>query len=223
MVILGIETSTRVCSAGLAGPDGFIAEYRIRGGNVREERLAQTVSVLLRDAGLSAERVDGVAVSIGPGSFTGLRIGLGFAKGWALGSGKPLAAVPTPDAVASRVPVTSPRLCVLLIAKKEEVYRAVYRREDGAWISAGPADAVPESGIVEDFSGEETIFVGEGVTGRESMIKSRLKHAVFMPALLSVASGCAVAMLGRILLSAGKASDIRTLVPRYQKRFQGVE
>ncbi|HEX9935080.1 MAG TPA: tRNA (adenosine(37)-N6)-threonylcarbamoyltransferase complex dimerization subunit type 1 TsaB [bacterium] len=222
MIVLGIETATHLCGVGLAGPDGCIAEYRMATGGFRGEQLAGAVSTLLRDAGLKPSQIDGVAVSIGPGSFTGLRVGLAFAKGFVLGTDKPMVAVATLDAMAFQVPVAFAGLCVLLHSKKNEVYRGLYRPENGKWVAADDPAAVPIDCIAEGCGGSGTAFVGEGVLENASSILGHASNAQFLPPLLSMPSGCAVAMLGRNLLEEGIRSDADKLVPRYIKRFQGV-
>ncbi len=114
----------------------------MRDGDVRAERIERTaashagtlprlVDEVLAEAGERPERGDAVAVAIGPGSFTGLRIGLSFAKGLAFASGLAIVGVPTLDALALAAPPWTGVLCAALDARKQEIYAALYTRDDG--------------------------------------------------------------------------------------------
>ncbi|HTP11993.1 MAG TPA: tRNA (adenosine(37)-N6)-threonylcarbamoyltransferase complex dimerization subunit type 1 TsaB [Bacteroidota bacterium] len=100
MNILGLETSSIVCSVGLTNERGFTVERSLIDPHIHSEKLLTLISDVLKQAELSLQNIDAVAVSIGPGSFTGLRIGLSTAKGLCFSLDKPLVAVPTFDAVA---------------------------------------------------------------------------------------------------------------------------
>jgi tRNA threonylcarbamoyladenosine biosynthesis protein TsaB len=201
----------------------LIAEYRIQGQNIHGEKLADAVSLLLRHAELSVSQIEGIAVSIGPGSFTGLRIGLGFAKGFAFGCDAPLAAVPTMDGLAVSVPTVFQNLCILLPSKKGEVYQGLYRQREGRWHPAGNCVALEENQLGAGWPDDETVFIGEGAVRYESLIRDRAKRAVFLPAAHSYLSGYGIASKGREMLLEGKQVEGDTLVPKYFKRFQGME
>jgi len=130
MVILGIDTSGARCDAALiaAGADEpvILAQSTLAVRYAHSERLIGLIEEVLNKAGMDRTRIEAVAVSIGPGSFTGLRVGLSTAKGLCFGLDIPLAAVPTPDAIAKKLSVTGKPLYVLLTARKEEYYFAEY-------------------------------------------------------------------------------------------------
>ena len=222
MKVLGIETATRVCGVGLVGDEGLLADYRIVGKTIHAEHLPHAVETVLKDAGVPAESLDCIAVSIGPGSFTGLRIGLGVAKGLAFGLEKPLVAVPTLDGIVSQVPESAEFACVLLIARKEEVYRGFYRWSKNSWELVGEYETLSETQICDGLPTQDILFLGEGATCYREIIRKRIKRACFPPQGQSLASGYAVASKGMVLLKAGKTANIDSLVPLYLKRFQGV-
>ena len=222
MKVLGIETATQVCGVGLAGDEGLLAEYRIVGKTIHAEHLPHAVETILKDAGVSAENLDAIAVSMGPGSFTGLRIGMGVAKGLALGLEKPLVAVPTMDGIVSQAPSSAAWACVLLIARKGEVYRGYYRWMENSWKLVGEYETLSETQICDGLPDQKILFLGEGAACYREIIRKRIKRACFPPQSLSLASGYGVASKGRELLKAGKTADIDSLVPMYLKRFQGV-
>lgn len=222
MKVLGIETATSLCGVGLAGDEGFVADYKLLRGYIHAEHLPVAVERVLMDAGIPADEVDGIAVSIGPGSFTGLRIGLGLAKGLAFGLDKPLLAVPTMDGLVSQVPDVCEWACVMLVARRGEVYQGLYRWENGSWKLAGDYDVIPEDTIGDRLPEGEILFLGEGAICHRGIIQKKVKGARFMTSVQSLPSGYSVAEKGRELLQTGQTVDIDTLVPLYLKRFQGV-
>ena len=141
MYILGIETSTKTGSVAIVSEDGVIAQYSLNIEVTHSERLMSTVDRVLTDTGFQIADMDGYAVAIGPGSFTGLRIGLAAVKGLALVTGKPVAAVPTLKALAWNLPYAAYPVCPMLDARKNEVYAATYRFEGSALVH-GMAEAV---------------------------------------------------------------------------------
>jgi tRNA threonylcarbamoyladenosine biosynthesis protein TsaB len=222
MKVLGIETATQVCGVGLAGEEGLLADYRIVGKTIHAEHLPHAVETVLKDAGVSAGNLDGIAVSIGPGSFTGLRIGLGVAKGLAFGLKKPLVAVPTMDGIVSQVPSSTEWACVLLIARKGEAYRGLYRWSENSWKIIDRYETLSETQVCDGLPDQKILFLGEGAACYREIIRKRIKRACFPPQGMSLAGGYGVASKGRELLKAGKTVDIDSLVPMYLKRFQGV-
>jgi tRNA threonylcarbamoyladenosine biosynthesis protein TsaB len=133
-MILGIETATEVCSAALVHNGAVVAERSLTEKNIHSERLLVIIDEVLTVASLSAKNLDAIAVSIGPGSFTGLRIGLSIAKGLAHACGKPLLAVPTLDGIAESYRLKmkhgeSGKFCAVIDAKREEAFYAFYTIE----------------------------------------------------------------------------------------------
>jgi tRNA threonylcarbamoyladenosine biosynthesis protein TsaB len=222
MIVLGIETATRICGVGLAGEDGFIADSRRSGKTIHAEHLPNAVESILRDAGIASHALDGIAVSIGPGSFTGLRIGVGMAKGLAYGWDKPLVAVPTMDGLVSQIPGCVGWACVLLVARREEVYRGIYHWEGSSWKLIDEYQVIAVKNIDQGIPDHDILFIGEGATCHQKIIQQQIERAHFPPAEQPLPSGYAVAAKGRELLTRGKVADIDTLVPMYLKRFQGV-
>ena len=223
MRVLGIETATDLCCVGLADGADLIAEYRLHRRYAHAERLPEAVNRLVDDSGFRLTDLDAVAVSIGPGSFTGLRIGLGFAKGLALGLKKPLAAVPTMDGIMLAVPPLCPLACVLLIARKGEMYRSVYRWKEDRWEASEGIDIVTEERIVQDLPESSVVFIGEGSVVYRECIRRRFSQARFFPVYYSTPSGVTIAVKGAEMLEKGETTDLGSLTPMYIKRFQGID
>jgi tRNA threonylcarbamoyladenosine biosynthesis protein TsaB len=171
MKVLGIETSSAVCSVGLADESGPSAEKSIVETRVHSEKILTLVEEVCRDGGVSLQELNGIAVSVGPGSFTGLRIGMSTAKGLCYSTGLPLIGIPTFDAVAAAAFAGNPgfsRLMICVDAKQGEFYRAVYemRKEETVnTVCTGIADI---SGIADTLPGDAVL-----VTDRASLFEEK--------------------------------------------------
>ena len=216
MKVLGIDTSTSCGALGLVEDDEVIAESLLRSSVTHSERLLVAIDSMLKQCALSVDEIDGWAVSLGPGSFTGLRIGLSTVKGLAYGTEKPVLGIPTLDALASQVGPTPYRICPMLDARKKEVYTALYRYDEtnelrrvSAYQAAKPQDLVTEME-------ERTIFLGEGArTYRHELGEAGFPGAIFLPAPFDVLRGSTIAFLGERRLREGKIDDLSTLTPIY--------
>ena len=131
MKILGIETSGKMCSIGLTDDDKLIAELKINIPNVHSEKLFQGIEVLLKIASLRMDNLSGIAVSSGPGSFTGLRIGLSAGKGIAYGLDVPLFLIPTLDVFANFGLGYDRDICSIIPSIREEFFFSFYKEKKG--------------------------------------------------------------------------------------------
>lgn len=131
MLILAIDTSTKACVVGLCKDGKMVAEYKVDMGMTHSEGLMPQLEQLFMRTGLKKEAVDLLAVSMGPGSFTGLRIGLATAEAMAYAWKKPLKAIGTPKALAYNFPIEGLLISPLLDAQKGNYYQALYEWKDG--------------------------------------------------------------------------------------------
>ena len=218
MRILGIETATKTGSVAIVTDSGVIAEYTLNIELTHSERLMATVDRVIKDTGLAVSDLDGFAVSIGPGSFTGLRIGLSAVKGLAFVTNKPVAAVPTLKALAWNLPYAQYPICPLLDARKKEVYAAIYQNQDGSLTQAMPEATIPLKDLAEKIA-DKIVFTGEGANLFRNEIQSLFgERAFFAPLSALVPSAASVAELGLMMLKAGGAADADSLTPLYIRR-----
>ena len=131
MKILALDTSTPNFSLAFSA-DGFLAERNIMLGNLLSEQIVPVVESFLKEKNTSIKEMDGFCVGLGPGSFTGLRIGLAVAKGFALALGKPLIGISSLDILAMNAFEYGERICVLTDAKREKLYAAIFRKSRGS-------------------------------------------------------------------------------------------
>jgi tRNA threonylcarbamoyladenosine biosynthesis protein TsaB len=216
--ILGIETSTKTGSVAIVSEDGVVAQYSLNIEVTHSERLMSTVDRLLKDTGLAVHDLGGFSVAIGPGSFTGLRIGLSTVKGLALGTGKPIAAVPTLQALAWNLPYSVYPVCPLLDARKNEVYAALYRFAGTELVQVLPETAITISRLAEQIS-EKVVFTGEGSRIYRNRIQDLFgERAVFAPHSAILPSGAKVAEIGLDMIKSGRQAEPDGLTPLYIRR-----
>jgi tRNA threonylcarbamoyladenosine biosynthesis protein TsaB len=217
MRILGIDTSTSCGSLGIIDDDEVVAEYALLRDETHSTLLVPAIQALLKEARLGLDEIDCMAVSLGPGSFTGLRVGLSAVKGLALAAERPVVGVPTLDALASNLPFTPYLICPLLDARKGEVYTALYKDgEDGGVEQLTPYQVLAPLDLLEKIPPQETIFLGDGVEAYGELIEERLgAKAFFAPPHLRFLRGSTVAEIGLTRFKQGKKDDITSLVPIY--------
>jgi len=218
MYILGIETATRTGGVAIASEGGVLAEYTLNIEVTHSERLMSTVDRVLKDTGLSISNIDGFGVSIGPGSFTGLRIGLSTVKGLAFTTGKPVAAVPTLKALAWNTPHSRYPVCPLLDAKKKEVYAALYRYDGRELVQDLPEMVLPLAELADRVAGE-VLFSGEGARLFAGDIERLFAgRAHLAPLSATVPSAASVAEIALDMIRAGRHTGPDDLSPMYIRR-----
>ncbi|MDZ7289836.1 MAG: tRNA (adenosine(37)-N6)-threonylcarbamoyltransferase complex dimerization subunit type 1 TsaB [candidate division KSB1 bacterium] len=220
-MILGIETATAICGVGLAEAERVVAEIRFHIRNIHAEVLAESIEHLLRLSGISVNNIDAFAVSIGPGSFTGLRIGLATAKGLAFASSKPIVAVSTLLAqaeasgkwqVASIVPVIK--------ARQNEIYTARFRSAWPVAIAESEEVLLPLSEFPQWLQ-TPAVLCGNGMPMLQAEgILDKSENITIVPEAAAMLSGGLIARLGAIKFAAGEVADLATLEPRYLQEFE---
>lgn len=179
MIILSIDSSTPV--AGIAVSDGMqlLGEITLNTKNTHSEKLMPLVKHLLDELTLSVNDLDAIAVTQGPGSFTGLRIGMATAKGLAQGAGKKLIAVPTLDCLAQNLLHYPGIICPIMNAQKKQVYTAIYRsgRDKLERLSDYQAIAVEQLAAQLKELKEDIWFVGDGVAAFADVFQELLGDA----------------------------------------------
>lgn len=214
MIVVGFETASHLGGVGLCGPEGRIAEVCFQSETGYGERLLPAFDRLLADAGLSMTAIEGLAVSIGPGSFTGLRIGLSTVKGLALATGKPVVGVPTLEALATVLPACRYPICALLDARMGEVYAALFEYRGDALIRLSEDRVQAPEALALEID-RPTIFVGDGWLRYEPIFRKMLGPLAISLPPPAGPSPVAVASLGRRRLVTGSRDPVDALAPRY--------
>jgi tRNA threonylcarbamoyladenosine biosynthesis protein TsaB len=187
--VLAVDTTTERGSVALAEGDELRGEVRLVSPDGHSQRLLPAVEFLLGSLGLGPRDVEGFAVTTGPGSFTGLRVGLSTVQGLALASGRPCVGLSALDVLAFRVAGEARAIVAMMDAYRGEVYGAVY---DGDGRPAGPA-AVERPEALVARAPEEAAFFGDGAVRHRALVRSLRPRAV-LPARSLFLAGSLAAM-----------------------------
>ncbi|MFA6108874.1 MAG: tRNA (adenosine(37)-N6)-threonylcarbamoyltransferase complex dimerization subunit type 1 TsaB [Candidatus Latescibacterota bacterium] len=215
MLILGLDTSTPAGGVALAEDERLLAVRYFDVGLQHSRRLFSDVDEVLRLAGVSARQVAAVAVTAGPGSFTGLRLGMSAAKGFCLATEAALVTVPTLEALAARVPFCRWPVCALLDARKGEVYAGIYGTEAGWPRSLATPRAVAPARLAEERASIPTVYTGDGALAYRELLADLGEVALLAPPHCARPDAGAVAMLGLVRLRRGEVADLASVEPDY--------
>ncbi|MEW6068462.1 MAG: tRNA (adenosine(37)-N6)-threonylcarbamoyltransferase complex dimerization subunit type 1 TsaB [Nitrospirota bacterium] len=225
MKILAIETSTML--GGIAIVDdlsGIVAEIRLNVKSTHSERLMTGIDHVLKQSGLQISDIDVFAVSIGPGSFTGLRIGLSTAKGFSYATGKPIVSVPTLEAFAWNLPYCKYPVCTMLDARKKEVYTALFKWDNKGFTRLIDERSIKIERFLEDIKPslyEKILFTGDGaILYRDKIIEALGEKAIFATHEKMVPAPANVAHIGIIKAKKGEFSEPVSLTPFYIRRSE---
>lgn len=224
MKILAIETSTMLGGIAITDELCLIAEVRLNVKSTHSERLMTEIDHVLKQAGLSVSDIDVFAVAIGPGSFTGLRIGLSTVKGFSYATGKPIVSVPTLEALAWNFPYCGYPVCTMLDARKKEVYTALFKWENEGFIRLIDEVSIKVNDLLENiklFSSEKVVFTGDGaLLYRDKIIEVMGEKAIFASPEKMVPSPSNVASIGIKKALKGEFSEPISLVPFYIRKSE---
>ncbi|MEA2114901.1 MAG: tRNA (adenosine(37)-N6)-threonylcarbamoyltransferase complex dimerization subunit type 1 TsaB [Thermodesulfobacteriota bacterium] len=217
-LILAIETATGCGSVSLTRggvEDGrLLAEATVQPEVTHSRRLLGSVDWIMKGAGVEWADVDGVAVSLGPGSFTGLRIGMAAAKGIVFTTKVPFLGVQTLDAISLSCPIIDRPLWCLLDARKQEVYAACYQPDNnGRPQRITPAEVIRPD-ILADRIQEPVILAGPGVDEYYDLFAT-IESVQLIPAVLSSPRAARVGFLAAEQMAAGETMDPATAAPLY--------
>ena len=220
MKILGIDTSTPIGSVALIDGDNLVAEHTLNIVQAHSSRLMPAIDTALKWSDITANDLDGCAVGIGPGSFTGIRIGVATIKSLCYALDKPIVGVSTLEAVAYNLRWTNGPICPLLDARRSEIYGAIFeggtewqRLSEDLCLSI---DAFLERLDTHTAPNCPINFVGDGLSTYGDAVREKLgEKADFADAIFNVPRGATIARLGAQRLHNGDIDDYWTLVPNY--------
>ncbi|NTW05925.1 MAG: tRNA (adenosine(37)-N6)-threonylcarbamoyltransferase complex dimerization subunit type 1 TsaB [Peptococcaceae bacterium] len=219
MYLLGIESATPVASVAVVYRDKILSEHLINNKRTHSGHLLPMIKKVIEEAGINPGDIQAIAVSSGPGSFTGLRIGMSTAKTLAQVWQIPLVGVGTLAVLAHPLSGHANLVCPILNARKNEVYTSVFHYSEGCQQDlTGPLAIRPEklAELLTQWPGMPVTFLGDGVEHyRETIIGLVGERALFAPGAVNLPRGSAVADLGLKELQKGRSSDLFNLVPNY--------
>ncbi|GAA4318861.1 tRNA (adenosine(37)-N6)-threonylcarbamoyltransferase complex dimerization subunit type 1 TsaB [Mucilaginibacter gynuensis] len=221
-IILQIETATTSCSVALAKEGLVIAQKQINERNIHAEVITLFIEELVHAAGLTYADVDAVAVSCGPGSYTGLRIGVSTAKGLCYALDKPLIAIETLEAMAyGAMPLAAAYnkadilLCPMIDARRMEVYTALFDMQ-GNRVKATAAEIIDENSLATELQNNPILFFGDGADKCEAVLGAN-NNAIFSPSFQNNAAHLSQLALKKFNDKAFE--DVAYFEPYYLKDF----
>jgi tRNA threonylcarbamoyladenosine biosynthesis protein TsaB len=219
VVILAADTTTEVNTVALTRDEELLAETVVYCRRKHSERLIDTVDWLLKECDLSNSDLDLLAISHGPGSFTGLRIGAATWKGLAFALGKPLIGVPTLDALARLAPIYDGKLLVALDARMGEVFGAFYSIISGKIEKIGNDHVLPMTELVANHEGP-LYCMGDGAWLYRNHILEFVPEAIIASPWKSIPRASAVAIEAYHMHQHGVDMDASRLSPIYLRQSQ---
>ena len=226
MIILAIESAALVASAALLDGEKITARYSVDHALTHSETLMPMVDEIMRMTGTSPTDLDAVAVSGGPGSFTGLRIGAATAKALGMALDIPLIHVPTLEAMAFNLIAYNGLICPIMDARRSEVYTGLFMAVGGKLEALMGECAMPLADLLDVIkekyiSDIPVMFLGDGVPVFKEKIKEALaSHAAFAPPHLSRQDAASVAVLGAAMYERGQTVSADAFVPTYLRQSQ---
>jgi tRNA threonylcarbamoyladenosine biosynthesis protein TsaB len=213
--LLTIQTATPAGSVALTIGERLLGELSLDSRRPHGSWLITGIDRLCRDCGMTVDDLDGFGVTVGPGSFTGLRVGLATVKGLALATGKPVAGVSTLQTLALQAPHTTLPVCALLDARKQEVYAGIFAWRDGWPQPLGPERVLPPERLLAGLT-SEVLFVGDGAGVYRTLIARQLGgRAHFLPAAYGLPRAAHAALLALRAFAQGDAGSAASINPVY--------
>ena len=221
-MLLAIETSSLVSSVALLHGDTLRAELTIQAKLTHSEQLMPHIADMLEKASVKKKDIDSIAVAVGPGSFTGLRIGLATAKGLAFAWQIPIVGMSTPESLAWNCLGSAAQLCPLIDAQKGNVYTSCYVWHGTELVEVTPISIAPLTDVLDELKQQQQpmVFLGDGaLLGRKAIETASPMFRLAPPTMVIPRAG-SVALAGAARLQAGQADDCMTLTPAYKRRSE---
>jgi len=219
MIILAVDTSTSTGSVAVLNDDTVLAEMAVTSQETHAKRLVSAIDATLGMTDQTVADCDGFAVTTGPGSFTGLRIGISTVKGLGFATGKPVAGVSTLDALAYQFPLFPHLICPVLDARKGQIYTALYESTGHMkWKRVVEDCAVePEEWLKQVH--DPCLFVGDGTVSYGELIREILGDLAYLaPIYLNRVRASVVGYIGIKQILDGQTADVEQLVPHYVRK-----
>lgn len=222
MITLAFDTAAKAATVAVRDGEKLLAVYTVNNGLTQSELILPMAEDMLKSLGLGFADVGMYATSVGPGSFTGVRIGVSLVKGLAFGSGKPCVGVSTLEALAENMRGERGLIIPVMDARRAEVYTASFRG-DGVGLTRLCDDrAIPISALAEELRGsEERIYlVGDGYAVAKKALDALGICTEITPELLREENAASVAAVAIRKLAAGDVTDDLSIAPSYLRMPQ---
>ena len=222
MIVLSVDSATESASCAILEENRLLGEINFNYKKQHSVILMTMVEQLLTNLALSINDIDGFVVSKGPGSFTGLRIGIATVKGLSQGTGKPFLGVSSLDALAYNMAFTTGIICPILDALRGNVYTALYKFKGNTLekISDYLVISIEELITLLKEDGNPCTFIGDAVHIFKNTLTESLPEVQFAPVHLNLVRASALGELGLASLTLGEYDDINNFAPLYLRKSQ---
>ena len=223
MKVLALDTSSNVASIAILEDHKLLAEYLLNNKKTHSRKLMPAITRIFKDIELVPQDIDIFAVSVGPGSFTGLRIGVTVAKSLAYSLNKPVVGVNTLDALANNVFINDSAICPIIDARNEQVYTAIYLRNNKNIERTSEYMGINIHKLLKDVKNlkKHVVFLGDGIFIYNELIKNELgEKCSFMPGFLNMQRASCVAQIALDKASDGLKESCFEMVPFYLRKSQ---
>ena len=209
MIVLSIDSSSKVATVAILKDDLLLGEYILNDKREHSVILLPMINNLLKECNLDVDDIDGYVVSKGPGSFTGLRIGMATIKGLSFGSNRPYISLSSLDGLAYSLSSFSGIICPIMDALRNNVYTAIYKVIDGNLTTIIEPTAMDIDKLLDLLKekNEVVIFTGDGLINHKDFIITNFNNPHFAPNHLSITRASSLGELGMKLLKSGKHDD----------------
>jgi len=215
MIVLGIDTSDYANAVGVVGGDSILADSTYEARTDSLEQIVANIDSTLKKAGMAFRDVGGIGVGLGPGSWTGIRVGVTVGKMLAFSTGKPVAGISTLEALAYAERRESSLIYAVISAGTgDAVYAAPYRPENGAVSRIGEYYVGDVKGLTALLSGP-AVLVGNGSQACARILKQ--ESGINIKAVEAIPGGASIASLAAQRLERGEKDDVLSLTPLYLK------
>lgn len=222
MKVLSIDTATECASCAVLDDDKLLGEISFNYKKQHSVILMSMIDNLLNNLGLNVNSLDGFVVSKGPGSFTGLRIGVSAIKGFSQGTSKPFVGISSLDSLAYNLAYTTGIICPILDALRNNVYTALYKFEGANLkiISEHTIMSIDDLIVELNNRQEPVCFIGDAVPKFKEKLTSGIENVSFAPTHLNLTRASSLGELGLKLLEAETYDDLYTFAPLYLRKSQ---
>lgn len=221
-MLLAIETSSLVSSVALLHEDTLRAELTVQARLTHSEQLMPHIADMMEKAAVKKGDIGSVAVSVGPGSFTGLRIGMATAKGLAFAWNVPIAGISTTAGLAWNFMGQADQVCTLIDAQKGNVYMALYQWHGDVLETIRDVSVMPLDEVLEQLTrdGSKVVFCGDGALMNRREITETSPLFRMAPPTMAIPRAGSIAAAAWQRLASGDADDCMTLTPAYKRRSE---
>ena len=221
MKVVGIETSGSIGSVAVCDGNTVVGRHTFGKASNHGKEIVSSLEAIFNEVKWKPEDIDLIAVSIGPGSYTGLRIGVTCAKTLAYGLGKPVIDVPTLDVLAGNIKDDVKHICPVIDAKRKRVYACIYSRKNSK--NKRTTDfLIITPGELKDILPESTLIFGDGVAPYKEIF-TQMKVTIIEDEKPGIAEAVDVARLGLERYEQGERCEINELVPLYLRKSEAEE